>query len=122
MLETSPIPDHDSFFPSPEVRWPAPSITVAYLVPAALCAPRVRHPLLRQIGDAVEADRRRQRVLDPRYLESLATVLAAHVARHHAGGLAPHKLQRAGEFIARHLDRQSTSAATARFVPAGTRP
>jgi AraC family transcriptional regulator len=200
MLEASLIPVHDSFFPGADARWPTPSITVDYLEPAALRAPRVRDsldilvptasanlfatfrgsqgrvrtalvraplvsvvppglqhaladqpgartlvlsiagarfaeaargaldgaapalaephaaadPLLRQIGDAVEADVRRQRALDPRYLESLATVLAAHVARHHAvgaaaasapaSGLAPHKLQRVGDFIAEHLD------------------
>jgi AraC family transcriptional regulator len=74
-------------------------------------------PLLRHIGDAVAADVRQQRPLDPRYLESLAAVLAMHVARHYAvaaaaggsaGGLAPHKLQRVREFIAQHLGEPIT--------------
>lgn len=200
MLEATLIAAQDSLCPSADARWPAPPITVGYLEPAALHAPRVRDSLdilvptgganlfatfrcsqgrertalvraplvsvvppglphtladqpgtrtlvlgiapavfagaaraaldgaepalaephaatdvlLRHIGDAVDADMRRQRPLDPRYLESLAAVLAAHVARHYAdraaaggaaaGGLAPHKLQRVGEFIAQHLD------------------
>ncbi|MBK6004803.1 helix-turn-helix transcriptional regulator [Ramlibacter ginsenosidimutans] len=70
-------------------------------------------PLLREIGNAVEDDLRRQRTPGAAYLESLAMVLAAHVARLHAavagrrpgiaGGLAPHKLRRVHEFIADHL-------------------
>ena len=199
MLETDLVFAHDCFVPGPDTRWPAPSIAVGYLEPAAMRAPRVRDsldilvptgsanlfatfrgskgaertalvraplvsvvppglphaladqpgdrtlvlgiaravfdeavraaldgaepalaephaatdPLLRQMAEAVEADMRAQRSLDPRYLDSLAAVLAAHVARHYAvraaagsapAGLAPHKLQRVDEFIARHLD------------------
>ena len=74
-------------------------------------------PLLRHIGDSVEVDVRHQRPSDPRYLESLAAVLAMHVARHYAvpvaaggsaGGMAPHKLQRVREFIAEHLGEPIT--------------
>ena len=198
MLEACLIPARESFLPSADARWPAPSIAVGYLEPDALRAPRVRDtldvlvptgsgnlfatfrdsqgqertalvraplvsvvppglphaladqpgartlvlgiaravfaqaavaaldgaepalrephaaadPLLRHIGDAVAADMRQQRPFDPRYLESLAAVLAMHVARHYAvavaaggcvGGLAPHKLQRVREYIAQHL-------------------
>jgi AraC family transcriptional regulator len=70
-------------------------------------------PLLREIGNALEDDLRQQRTLGAVYLESLAMVLAAHVARLHAnaagrgpataGGLAPHKLRRVHEFISDHL-------------------
>lgn len=70
-------------------------------------------PLLRHIGDSLEDDMRRQRPFDPRFLESMAVVLAMHVARQYAaqaaagtasaGGLAPHNLRRVSEFIAQHL-------------------
>jgi AraC family transcriptional regulator len=82
-------------------------------------------PLLRHVGDAVAADMRQHRLFDPRYLESLAAVLAMHVARHHAvasaardsaGGLAPHKLQQVREFIAEHLDGPLTVEQLARVA------
>lgn len=199
MLEGNLIAIDDAYIPPTDVRWPAPTIAVGYLLPDALHAPRVRDTLdilvptasanlfatfrdrrgqertalvraplvsvvppgmphaladrpeartlvlaiartvfvkaalaslecaepslrephaaedalLRHIGDALEADVRRQRPFEPRYLESVAAVLAMHVARHYAttvaaratvaSGLAPHKLQRVREFIAQHL-------------------
>jgi AraC family transcriptional regulator len=96
----------------------------AAFVEAALAAldgaePALREPhaaadsLLRHIGNSLEDDVRRQRPFDPRFLESMAVVLAMHVARQYAaqeaarttaaGGLAPHNLRRVSEFIAQHL-------------------
>lgn len=92
--------------------------------------PALREPhaaadlLLRQIGETIAADVGQQRTFDLRYLESLAAVLATHVARHYAavpavgcvGGLAPHKLERVREFVARHLSEPITVEQLARVV------
>jgi AraC family transcriptional regulator len=71
---------------------------------AALVEPHATaDPLIREVGNAVERDVRSRRPPDARYTESLAAVLAAHVARNYVtaksakaapcGGLAPHKLR-----------------------------
>ncbi|WP_198156857.1 helix-turn-helix transcriptional regulator [Aquincola tertiaricarbonis] len=70
-------------------------------------------PLIREVGDAAERDVRARRLPDARYMESLAMVLAVHVARKYAvlrsttaaalGGLAPHKLRCVHNHICEHL-------------------
>lgn len=81
---------------------------------AALVEPHASaDPLIREVGDAVERDVRTGRPPDARYMESLAMVLAAHVARKYAvekstkatacGGLAPHKLRCVRDHIGEHL-------------------
>ncbi len=81
---------------------------------AALIEPHATpDPLIREVGNAVERDVRRQCPPDARYLESLAMVLAAHVARTYAiakstnaasfGGLAAHKLRCVRHHIGEHL-------------------
>lgn len=70
-------------------------------------------PLIREVGDAAGRDVRSRRLPDARYVESLAMVLAAHVARKYAiaksttptsfGGLAPHKLHCVRDHICEHL-------------------
>lgn len=70
-------------------------------------------PLIREVGNAVECDVRIRRPPDARYLESLAMVLAAHVARKYViarstkaascGGLAPNKLRCVRNHICEHL-------------------
>jgi AraC family transcriptional regulator len=98
---------------------PGPFFSEVALAALEGAGPTLREPhatpdaLIREVGNTVENDVRSRRPLGPRYLESLAAVLAAHVARHHAaaadpkstpcGGLAPHKLQRVRGFVAEHL-------------------
>lgn len=70
-------------------------------------------PLIREVGNAVERDVRVRRPPDAGYIESLAAVLAAHVARKYMiakstkiapfGGLAPHKLRCVRNHICEHL-------------------
>lgn len=70
-------------------------------------------PLIREVGNAIESDVRIRRPPDARYMESLAMVLAAHVARKYMvanstkaasfGGLAPHKLRCVRNHIGEHL-------------------
>ena len=70
-------------------------------------------PLIREVGNAVELDVRSGRPPDAGYTESLAAVLAAHVARKYAtaqsaiaaasGGLAPHKLRCVRKHVCEHL-------------------
>jgi AraC family transcriptional regulator len=45
MLDGNLIPTHESFMPGADARWPASSIVVGYLEPAALRAQRVRDSL-----------------------------------------------------------------------------
>lgn len=81
---------------------------------AALVEPHATvDPLIREVGNAVEWDFRIRRPPDARYLESLAMVLAAHVARKYVtakiakappcGGLPPHKLRCVYNHICEHL-------------------
>lgn len=81
---------------------------------AALVEPHATaDPLIREVGNAVERDLRIRRPPDARYMESLAVVLAAHVARKYAvakstqaascGGLAPHKLRCVRDHVCEHL-------------------
>ena len=71
---------------------------------AALVEPHATaDPLIREVGNAVERDVRSRHPPGAGYTESLAAVLAAHVARNYVtsksakaapcGGLAPHKLR-----------------------------
>lgn len=69
-------------------------------------------PLMRGVGNALRADFRAQRVPDGAFLESLAGVIAIHLARHYSRervalrvsvGLAPHKLERVQAFVELHL-------------------
>jgi AraC family transcriptional regulator len=70
-------------------------------------------PLIREVGNAVDRDVRVRRPPDAGYMESLAAVLAAHVARKYmiakgtkaacCGGLAPHKLRCVRDHIGEHL-------------------
>lgn len=81
---------------------------------AALVEPHATvDPLIREVGNAIEWDFRIRRPPDARYLESLAVVLAAHVARKYVaakiakaapcGGLPPHKLRCVYNHICEHL-------------------
>ncbi len=82
--------------------------------PAVLVEPHATaDPLIREMGNAAERDVRVQRPPDAHYLESLAMVLAAHVARNYViakttntascGGLSPHKLRCVRNHICDHL-------------------
>lgn len=81
---------------------------------AALVEPHATaDPLIREVVNTIESDVRSRRPPDARYIESLAMVLAAHVARKYAmakhtkaascGGLAPHKLRCVRDHIGEHL-------------------
>jgi AraC family transcriptional regulator len=78
---------------------------------AALLEPHATaDPLIREVGNAVESDVRSRRPPDAGYVESLAVVLAAHVARKYVGakaascgGLAPHKLRCVRNHVSEHL-------------------
>ena len=81
---------------------------------AALVEPHANaDPLIREVGNAIERDVRSRRPPDAGYTESLAAVLAGHVARNyviaksakaaHCGGLAPHKLRCVRNHVCEHL-------------------
>jgi AraC family transcriptional regulator len=81
---------------------------------AALVEPHATaDPLIREVGNAVERDVRDRRPPDAGYMESLAAVLATHVARNYVtakaanaapyGGLAPHKLRCVRDHVREHL-------------------
>jgi AraC family transcriptional regulator len=69
--------------------------------------------LVRELGNALLRDFRTRRIPSSAYLESLAGVIAVHLATHHcvgtvlpaARGLPRHKLQRVLRFIYEHIDR-----------------
>jgi AraC family transcriptional regulator len=80
--------------------------------------PRLTHgyaavdPFIREVGSALARDFRAGRVPSSAYLESLAGVIAIHLAMHHCekhlpdarcSGLADHKLRRVVDFISTHL-------------------
>jgi AraC family transcriptional regulator len=69
-------------------------------------------PFIREVGSALARDFRAGRVPSSAYLESLAGVIAIHLAMHHCekhlpdarcSGLADHKLRRVVDFISTHL-------------------
>jgi AraC family transcriptional regulator len=69
-------------------------------------------PLMRGVGNALRGDFRAGRTPSEQFLESLAGVVAIHLARHYASGrtalragagLAPHKLERVQAFVEEHL-------------------
>jgi AraC family transcriptional regulator len=69
-------------------------------------------PFIREVGSALARDFRAGRVPGSAYLESLAGVIAIHLATHHCekhlpdarcSGLADHKLRRVVDFISTHL-------------------
>jgi AraC family transcriptional regulator len=68
-------------------------------------------PIVWHLGRELRAELRRRRALDPRYLESVATVLARHVVETYAwspresNGLPRYKLRQAIQFIRDNLDR-----------------
>jgi AraC-like DNA-binding protein len=67
--------------------------------------------LMKELGNVLLRDFRMRRIPSPTYLESLAGVIAVHLAAHHyaerqvpaARGLPLHKLQRALRFIDEHI-------------------
>ena len=67
--------------------------------------------LIKELGNVLMRDFRMRRIPSPAYLESLAGVIAVHLASHHyaqrpapaARGLPLHKLQRALRFIDEHI-------------------
>ena len=69
-------------------------------------------PFMKEIGNMLRSEFQSSRIPRSAYLESLAAVIAIHVARNYCGapralprcaGLAPHKLARAQTFITDHL-------------------
>jgi AraC family transcriptional regulator len=66
---------------------------------------------MKELGNVLLRDFRMRRIPSPTYLESLAGVIAVHLAAHHyaerralaARGLPVHKLQRALRFIDEHI-------------------
>ena len=69
-------------------------------------------PFMKEIGNMLRSEFQSSRIPRSAYLESLAAVIATHVARNYCGapralprcaGLAPHKLARAQKFIRDHL-------------------
>ena len=69
-------------------------------------------PFMKEIGNMLRSEFQSSRIPRSAYLESLAAVIAIHVARNYCGapralprcaGLAPHKLARAQTFIRDHL-------------------
>jgi AraC family transcriptional regulator len=67
--------------------------------------------LMRELGNALLRDFRAGRIPAPPYLESLAGVIAVHLATHHCvhrapilGGLPRHKLERVLRFIHEHIE------------------
>jgi AraC family transcriptional regulator len=65
-------------------------------------------PFIREVGNALRTEFRMARIPSPAYLESLASVIAVHVASNYRGhvqpppqrtGLAPHKLHRVLAYI-----------------------
>ncbi|WKB51682.1 AraC family transcriptional regulator [Eleftheria terrae] len=100
-------------------------------VQALALAPRyaVPDPFIREIGNALHGDRRSGRSLSTAYLQSLAGVLAIHLARLYTcaapaqavcGGLPLHKLNRVRAFVMQHLNepiRVEQLAAEAHLSP-----
>jgi AraC family transcriptional regulator len=69
-------------------------------------------PFIREVGNALRSEFRSSRVPSPAYLESLAGVIAVHVASNYQArpqaprqrtGLAPHKLHKVLAFIEDHI-------------------
>lgn len=69
-------------------------------------------PFIREVGNALEAELRSDRPPNAAYLESLARVLAVHLARHYGAaassgvlgtGLLQHKLRRVQAFIEKYI-------------------
>ncbi|MCW7540846.1 helix-turn-helix transcriptional regulator [Aquabacterium sp. A7-Y] len=72
----------------------------------------VPDPFIREVGNALHGDRRSGRPPGSAYLQSLAGVIAIHLARHYTsvapvptvcGGLPLHKLNRVQAFVTEHL-------------------
>jgi AraC family transcriptional regulator len=74
----------------------------------------IRDPFLEQLGFALKAEIERSNSINRLYLESLQTVLAVHLLRHHcsttitaaavSGGLPKSKLQQVIDYIQNNLD------------------
>ncbi len=71
-------------------------------------------PFIRQVGNALHQDLQQQRLPSARYLQSLACVVAVHLARHYrkadlpttrGTGLPTHKLERVQAFIDENISK-----------------